>query len=53
MTGLRVNTYFERQNLNDLIVPNIVGDKHNTFLDSVCITLLNRNYLRINNGLKI
>ena len=53
MTGLRVNTYFERQNSNDFTVPNTVGDKHNTFLDSVCNTLLNKNYLKINNGLKI
>ena len=53
MTGLRVNTYFERQNSNDFTVPNTVGDKHNTFLDSVCNTLSNKNYLKINNGLKI
>ena len=53
MTGVRVNTYFERQNLNDFIVTKTVGDKHNTFLDSVCNTLSNKNYLKINNGLKI
>ena len=49
----RVNTYFERQNSNDFTVPNTVGGKHNTFLDSVSNTLSNKNYSKINNGLKI